>query len=311
MNCPNCNQIVEDGAAFCGNCGHQLNVHAPDGKPVGSHIAQVLAHQHEEGATNFPGQTLATEGNVPNYAIATPSQHAGETKAVLAVVAGIAGIIGALFAPLMGIVLGVLGLIFGTLSFNSMHRRLSTVGIIFASLAVITSLGMWVYIINKQHTPQSISSSKAIDAVQAADVNTPCYATGFIETLNVSNTKNSCDMNAYNGQTLESSTKAYKVYSSQIAAVDLEAFNEFAKKAVQKDISTNLAGFTVESEGLTNFAGSPAYIAKTVDKSTGVAVTEAVVMHQVQAGSNIFVLVQASSKGGADMSTLEAQWQWK
>jgi hypothetical protein len=88
-------------------------------------------------------------------------------------------------------------------------------------------------------------------------------------------------------------------------------FNDFAKRAIEKDVAANLSNFTIESEQITQFAGSPAFVVKTVDKTSGVAVTEALVLHQVQAGANIFVLVQASSKGVADMSTLEAQWQWR
>lgn len=117
-------------------------------------------------------------------------------------------------------------------------------------------------------------------------------------------------MNAFNGPSLEASTKAYKVYASQISTVNQETFNTFAKQAVQKDVASNLPGFTINKEQFTSFAGSPAYIVQTSDKQN-VMVTEAVVLRQTRAGANIFVLVQASTKGQADLSTLEAQWRWR
>jgi hypothetical protein len=310
MNCPNCSQLIEDSAAFCGNCGQAIDVHAPEGKVTGSHIAEVLAHQPDSGTRGMHPE-MAIAGYVPSYAIAAPVQHVGETKAVLSLLLGIVGILGALFVALVGLSLGVAGLALGTMSRNTAHRRISTLGIIFSTIAIIASLGVWAYAIHRQSDLANKTPVKTVNAVAAADLVTPCYAAGFIDTLNVTHAKNSCDMNAFNGRSLEASTKAYKVYSSQIAGMNPNIFNDFAKKAIEKDIAVNLSNFNIESELITQFAGSPAYIVKTVDKSTGVAVTEAMVLHQVQAGANIFVLVQASSKGSADMSTLEAQWQWR
>ena len=303
MNCPNCSQIVEDDAAFCGNCGHQLAAHAPDNKPVGSHIASVLAHEPHSGTRDFQNAT-------PNYAIATPLQHAGEAQAVLSVLLGVLGILGAFFAALVGLTMGIIGLILGTLARNSVHRRISTAGIVMSSLAVVVSLGVWSFVIHKQANLANAEPKKPVNAIAASDVDTPCYATGFIETLNVSKEKNSCNMNAFNGASLESSTKAYKVYANQIATVNNETFNTYAKQAVQKDVAASLPGFNIDKEEFTNFAGSPAYIVYASD-SRGVKVAEAVVLRQTRAGANLFVLVQASTKGVSDLSTLEAQWRWR
>lgn len=311
MNCKNCREPIEDGAAFCGNCGVALDVHAPSGKPVGSHIAQVLANEPTSGTRDFEPYSTTVAGSAPMYAIATPLQHIGETRAVLSLLLGIVGIVGALFIAVVGLVLGIAGLVLGTMSRNTPHRRLSTLGILFSSLAIVVSLGVWAYAIHKQSTASDSIVSKSQNSVASADLTTPCYSTGFIDTLNVANSKNSCNMAAYNGPSLEASTKAYKVYANQMPTVNQEVFNDFAKKALQKDVAASLPGFSIDHEEYTQFAGSPAYIVKTSDKSTGVSVTEAIVLHQVRAGANVFVLVQASTKGGADMSTLEAQWRWK
>lgn len=302
MNCPNCSQIVEEGAAFCGNCGHKLAAHAPSGKPISSHIASVLAHEPKSGIGEYH--------NTPSYAIATPMHHVGEAQAVLSVLLGVLGIVGAFFAALVGLIMGIAGLVLGTLARNSLHRRTSTAGIIVSSLAIVVSLGVWSFVMHRQNNMATAEPQKRSAAVAAAEVVTPCYATGFIETLNVTKPKDGCNMNAFNGHTLESSTKAYKVYANQIPTVNDKTFSAFAKQAVHKDVEINLPGFNIDKAQFTNFAGSPAYVVHTSDKR-GVVVTEAVVLRQTKAGANIFVLVQASSKGQADLSTLEAQWRWR
>jgi len=297
MNCPNCDEIVEDGAAFCGNCGEPLAAHAPDGKPVGPHIAQVL-HNHPDTA-------------VPDYAVTKPMQHHGETKAVLSLLLGVVGIIGAAFLALVGLVLGIAGLVLGTMSRNSVQKRFSTLGIVFSSIAIVASLGAWTYVIKQKSTDQSLAVANSADTIAASTLSTPCYSTGFIDTLNVNNKKDSCDMQAFNGTSIEESTRAFKVYANQIATVNPEVFNQFAKKAVEKDVATNLPEFEIVNAKYAQFAGSPAYIVNLKNKSTGVTVTEAVVLRQVQAGANVFVLVYASGSGTGDLSTLEAQWRWK
>src|SRR3712207_3139273 len=98
MNCPNCHQQIEAGAAFCGNCGHALG-------PQVSTVQQPVT----------PVQPLAAmPGTIPTYARANPVTQAEETKALLAVLCGVVGIVGALFMALIGLVLGIIGLIFGT-----------------------------------------------------------------------------------------------------------------------------------------------------------------------------------------------------
>lgn len=297
MNCPNCDEIVEDGAAFCGNCGQALTTQAPSGKPVGPHIAQVI-HNHSAQA-------------IPDYAVTKPLQHHGETKAVLSLLLGVVGIIGAAFLAVVGLVLGIAGLVLGTMSRNSVQKRFSTLGIVFSSIAIIASLGAWTYVIKHKSNDQQLAVANSADTVAASTLSTPCYSTGFIDTLNVSNKKDSCDMQAFNGTSIEQSTRAFKVYANQIASVKPEVFNEFAKKAIEKDIATNLPDFDVQSAKYTQFAGSPAYVVSVKNKTSGVTVTEAIVLRQVQAGANVFVLVYASGNGSGDMSTMEAQWQWK
>ena len=335
MDCPNCHEPVETGAAFCGNCGQALTAPAPavtpptvvssaPNQPPPSPIAQVIQNQPPAlpaaPPPNGPLVAAAVTGHpaaaVPSYALATPRQHAGETKALLALLFGLAGIVGALFMAALGLVLGVTGIIMGTMSRSSTKRRLSTAGLIFSSLAVLAGLAVWTYAIKRdsklaQAAPSTPSHNLTATPVSASSLSTPCYSTGFVDKLNVSNAANSCDMSAFNGPTLEKSTNAYKVYADTSQAADAQNFTSIVKPALEKDVHDNLPGFTIDSERAAQFAGSPAYIVSTSNTSQHVAVTEAAVLHQVGAGDNVFILVHAVNGSTADLSTLEAQWQWK
>ena len=308
MTCPNCQQATEDSAAFCGNCGQAL-----------SPIAQVMNNQQSAPDNTQPlSGSLAPAGvaaSVPNYALAKPGQHTGETKALLALIFGIAGIAGALFIALIGLVLGVAGLIMGTMSRVGPRRGLSTAGLVFSSLAILASLGVWTYAV--RHNPQFAQNSTSAapgavaPAVAASDVSTPCYSAGFVNQLNVSNGADSCDMNAFNGSNLNSSTEAYKVYAYTAKTINAKDYASIFKPALEKDVATNLPGFSVDTETSGSFAGSPAYIVNSSDKAQGVAVVEAAVLHSAGPGENVFVMAHVVNGQSADLTTLEAQWQWK
>lgn len=325
MDCPNCHQPIEAGAAFCGNCGQPLQAGqqqvvspppAPPPAPL-SPIAQVISNPSPAPQAQIGTPVVAGGGvaaGVPGYALANPARHAGETKALLSLVFGIAGIVGALFVAILGLALGITGIIMGTMSRSSGKRGLSTAGLVFSSLAILAGLAVWTYAI--KHDPrlsQNAPANHSITApsVASAQVSTPCYSAGFVDKLNISSASDSCDMKAFNGTTIESSTNAYKVYADTSQIVSADNYASLFKSAIEKDVKENLPGFTTDSETVTQFAGSPAYVVQTSDKVHGVAIVEAAVWHQVKAGDNIFILVHALNGRSADLNTLEAQWQWK
>jgi hypothetical protein len=295
MNCQNCKEVIEPGAAFCGNCGQPFQPAAVPFTPV---------------------QAVALAAGVPSYALATPSQHTGENKALLALLFGIAGIVGGLFMALIGLALGISGIVMGTLSRSSTKRGLSTAGLAMSSLAIVASLGVWTYAIkhdpaSQKGTSKTTAHSINAPAVSASSLSTPCYSTGFVDKLNVSNASGSCDMNAFNGTTLDNSTNAYKVYADQSPIANAKNFTSLVKPALEKDVKNNLPGFAVDSEQVAEFAGSPAYIVSTSNNAQGIALVEAAVLRQVNNGDNVFILVHAATGRTTDLSTLEAQWQWK
>ncbi len=313
MNCPNCHEVTEAGAAFCGNCGQPLELAAASTKTV-SEIAKILHNQAEIKNTHHGRLMTAGAGgmtsSLPSYAFTKPNQHFGEANALMSLLFGVAGVIGAVFMPVVGLSIAAAGIVLGTLSRHSTKRKLSTMGLIASSIAVLFSLGTWAY--NIKNDPKL--SHKAVSSsatVSKSTVSTPCYSVGFVDKLNVKNNSNSCDVIAFNGPSLDESTNAYKIYANQAQIVNAKEFINVAKQALEKDVKDSLPNFTIASEKVTMFAGSPAYAVYTINKTQGVTVVEQAVLHAAGNGQNIFVLVHATNDSNSDMSTLEAQWQWK
>lgn len=260
------------------------------------------------------GLSIAGHNAFPlSYATERPGQHSNN-KALLALLLGIAGTIGSLFMALIGLTLGILGLVMGTISRSGAKKSLSTAGLIVSSLAILASLAAWAYAAKQDPVLQLASRSMAHDitalAVAASSLSTPCYSVGFVDKLNISNDTGSCDMDAFNGSAIGSSTNAYKIYANQSTA-NSHDFVSIVKPAIEEDIRDNLPGFTINARRMSRFAGSPAYMVNAFDKASGVAVVEAAVLHRVGNGDNVFILVHAANSPTADLGTLEAQWQWK
>lgn len=274
MDCPNCQEPVEPAAKFCGNCGQPL-------KWSRSSVA------------------IAREA-----ALANPARL-GENQAVLSVLLGAAGLAGAAFMAVFGLGLGLAGLVLGSLSLSKAKHKLNVAGVILSALAVVAGLAVWTYAVNHDKTVQaSMAASRTAD-----NLSTACYSLGFANKLNVSQA--GCDMRAYNGPDLGNSTEAYKVYANQTSLQDAASFTRQAKQALEKDVKTSLAGYSIVSEGVGAFAGSPDYQVVATDKIHGVSVAEAAVYHPVKTGDNVFILVHAMAGQSANFTTLEAEWQWK
>ncbi len=244
---------------------------------------------------------------MPAYAHTTPAQHAGETKALLSVIFGVLGIIGGLFIAILGLGLGITGIVMGTLSRHS-KRTLSTVGIIVSCLAVLVGLAVWAYVM--VHDPKTASHELPGTSVATTTLSTPCYSTGFADKLNVSNAQDSCDMAAFNGDSMDTSSELYKVYANKTGLTSEAGFTAMAKAAIEKDVQTTLPGFTIDSEAAGRFSGSTAYIVEASSASKNITVIEAAVYHPVSTGDNVFILVHATSGSTTNLDNLESQWQW-
>ena len=326
MNCQKCHEIVEPGAAFCGNCGYPVQTQAAVPQPTPANTAQTeqvgqttqatdptvqlpVAAPPAPAAVGVPGAST-----VPNYALATPNQHVGETPALLAVIFGVIGIAGAGFLiPIIGLAFGIAGLCMGTVSRRKARRKLAIIGLILASLAIVAGLAALVW--NLEHdkssnqntqTGQNSTSSKA-----AAKLATPCYSFNLVDTYNVSNSSGSCDTTVFNGQSFSTSTNVYKVVATKSGTTDPGTFTALAKQAIDADVHDNLPGFTITTQGPSSFAGSLSYTVYASNKSQNTAVVETGVLHQTVNGYNVFDVLHAVNGSSINLQTMEAQWQWK
>lgn len=256
------------------------------------------------------GQTAA----LPAYAVANPAQQLSDTRSMLALVLGVAGIAGSIFIPVVGLMFGLLAAIAGTSARAVNRSGLKKAGLVFSALALLSGLAMWTY--NIQHDPRFNDKTvraapKGRGVSAASSLSTPCYSLNFVDQLNVDNKSGSCNLSAFNGASLETSTNAYKIYASKSNIADVNTFTTTAKAAIEKDVRDNMKGFTISSQQVGSFAGSPAYIVNVYDKQSNVAIVEAAVLRKVSNGYNVFVMIHANQGPEANVQILESQWQWK
>lgn len=289
MNCTNCHEPLEEDAAYCGNCGQSTK---------GTYAAL--------GATSLSHE-------VPAYALTLPAQHDGEMQALASVLLGAAGLAGAMLIPVIGLSLGLLGIVTGTTKRVYTKKTLRIAGLFLSSIAILAGLASWVHAVSKDPRYNSnVARSQASDpsVIVGADFATPCYSLNFVDELNIKKDSNSCNISAFNGTSLDTSTNAYKVYANDTVISNTNDFMNQAKPAVEKDVAQNMPGFKITDQKVSTFAGSPAYVVNVSDAAQKVSMVEAVVFHKVSNGKNVFVLIHANSGPSADLQIMESQWQW-
>jgi MFS family permease len=164
MICSKCGLEVDAGATFCGNCGQPVQQGAA--QPVAAQTAPVVAAAAPVATSTAapsaiaPSPALNPAPVAPTGAAPTPLQAApmpgpaygtpaaynrpGSGKAIAAFVLGIIGLI-AWLIPILGLALGVMALIFGTMTTKSGHRNLAITGIVLGSISILLALGAFVY----------------------------------------------------------------------------------------------------------------------------------------------------------------------
>jgi hypothetical protein len=286
MNCPRCSELVEPGAAFCGNCGQAVR-----GLPA------------------------------PGYELADKSRFRAEKRTMVGLLIAVLAIPGALI-PALGVAMAVIGLVLATTSRAVPKKLMSNVAICIAGLAILLSAGMFAYRIDQaEKTKKAAEASQAAEdeadiAVQAIEpivggvLDTPCYKLKVPSLKNVEQDGDSCNLRAYSGADLASSSEFLTIDTAWREGTTDAAFMEVAKQSATASLADNLKDFTVTSQGPGSFAGSPAYILDAKDDA-GSTVRLAMVSHQVTHGENVIVLVHGLEKGQADLSAVEQSWQWK
>lgn len=336
MNCPTCSQPIENGAAFCGNCGQTLAqapqptpapnpsqqpqptpvaavspVTQPQQNPASNQIAQVYNNQAAAPpAAPVVGTPLAASSNtaIPAYAVPAAADHT-ETKLILSVVCGVLGIVGSLFMPILGLGLGLTSVILATLCAHTHKKGLYITGLVLGSLSILTALAVWVYVIktNTQPVAQRSSTSSASGSRAVA---TPCYSFDFDSSYKVESSATSCDTTIYDGATLSESNDAYKVVSSSQTTINSSNLQDVAKNVLEADLKATLPSGSIVKSGSTTFAGSPAYSATIADAQG--AITESIVLQKTATNKTFFVVLHAAGNSkDANLKALEANWEWK
>lgn len=304
--CPNCNEPVEVGAAFCGNCGYKLTT-SPQPQAVTSSVYS--NGPATDPKSSYPNTFAAA--NMPAYAI--PLNHHKQHWGAMALALGILGIGASVLIPILGIGLGISGIVLVTLSYQLTHKRLRYASIAVSVLAILVGIGFWVNAVahdprlNLNNQPAATTNGTAKISVQ-----TPCYSLSFNTVLNVNNANGSCTLNAYNGTSLDDSSNVYKVMATATALTS-SSFTSFSKQAIESDFSKNLPNFVITKQASTTFAGSPAYYIQASDTSDNAAIIEETVLlidNVPSNGDNFFDIIHAINGTTVDLSAIEPGWQW-
>ncbi len=309
MNCPNCGEAVEAGAAFCGNCGQALTSRLPQALPTAA-----LTNNPVPGVALGTDLTAGAAATIPVYAVPLTSLQNAQMKATMSMVVAVLGIAGAILMPLIGLALGVIGIILATLSRRVVRHGLSTVGIVISVLAIVAGIGSWTLAVShdknlKHKVIARVNATNDAPAQATTGLITPCYSIKFRVKVNVENVNGSCDMNAFNGDSFNNSDDAYKIYATS-AVISPSAFTNLAKQAIEKDIKQSLPSFIITKEVAGQFAGSPAYFVTTSNQQN-VSLMEAAVLHTTANGANFFVFVHAVGSNSVNLNTLESGWNWE
>lgn len=251
---------------------------------------------------------------VPTYARPVIAQQKDHFKAAIAVVFGVLGIVSSLIMPFVGIVLSIAGVVTGTMSRRYLKRGLGMAGILISIVGIFVSMGTWAYAVSTSNRHQQLAKASAqktnaSPVLAANELSTPCYQVKFTDRLNIQNTNGSCNMNAFDGSSLDVSHSAYKVYATQ-SAVSPTAFAGLAKTALERDITQSMPNYKIVDQQSTIFSGSPAYVVRATN-SDGVSLLEAAVLHSGNNSANFYVIVHATIDGTASLHDLELGWQWQ
>lgn len=295
MNCPKCNQTVEAGATFCGNCGQPLLVAPAAAQPAAAPVASsTLA---APTAVQPPVPQLA-QAPVPQPVTAPVARPKGNGKAIVGLVIGVIAVPSALI-PLFGLPLGIIGLILGTTSRKVPKKILSTLAIVFSVLAIVGSFAAAAYNVQKGQsgsTNYNLSSSSN----DSAKITTPCYSVTVPATVSFGKS-NGCNYEyKQDGYSLVIGTSTVpSMVSSDIDTLAKGFKDGFTEK-----------GHSVLGDNKVRLAGSPAHKIS-LRTSNGVYGSTILAFHDSSQGPNVFSILYSDGGNNPDLSIIESSWQWR
>jgi hypothetical protein len=282
MQCPQCQQITPDDAAFCGNCGAPLTVGAAEQAGLDNSVAIAM-----------PAESVVTPRDKSRHAIA------GFVIALFGLAAWL--------VPVAGLVIGLLGLILGSIAFHSHRRVFARSGITLSVIVLAASLFMWVHSAQRLSgaaQAQDTNASSASDVLQT--VTTSCYSTKVPARMQLSGVEGSCTFQG--NDPLSGEQQAVKVLN--VPGLSAEGLANVAAADVRNVLKSVPKG-RLHDEHSTLFAGSVAYRATitTPDDSGGMI---DYVFHPTKAG-NLIIVTHSLMHMNADLDigTVEDNWSWQ
>lgn len=138
MNCPNCNQPIEEGTKFCTNCGTPIKQQTAEVKTeqtVEMKTEEVKTEQTAEAKTENPGWQTPEQ---PMPTMTPDTSYYEEPKKTTNGFA-IAGLIVSLVTPfsLISLALSIIGLVFAVKKWNSSGKGMAIAGIVISGIELI------------------------------------------------------------------------------------------------------------------------------------------------------------------------------
>lgn len=338
MTCPNCQHEVSPGAAFCGNCGFQLaqpgGQFAPapgvaPGQPTPQ--SSIISPSTQTPQSVPPGQSnplpaqqipqaqsFQSQPAVPYYdaggGVMTPyttqngaSEAPNNGKAIASFVMGVLGCVGWLI-PLIGVILGILALVFGTMSLKSPRRIFAIIGIVLAVPVIAVSIFFWVkaaehIIKTKSSSLSGLTTHSTASSLQT--VRSPCYTTKIPANLTLTQTASSCTFEA-------SSTTSGEEYVVKVLQAPTVSATNLADgaKADSANVVNAIPGGSITGQQATTFANSPAY-SFDLAATDGSAGTLDYIYDNTSQGNLVIILHAQRTGKDIDLATIEKNWSWQ
>lgn len=327
MFCPNCNQPVTPGATFCGNCGFALTPNAAQPQPMQPQ-AQVPLQPQPPMPPVAPGQPqpqppmpqpvmaqpqpqFQQQGfapqppmpAVPGTAGAAPTSSKRETEAGLALGLGILGCIAWLLMLVLGLIAGILAIVFGTMSIKSRRKGLAIAGIVLGVLAIAVSLFFWVKAAQNLEKTGSVTGTSDSSTMQT--ITTPCYTTKIPANLKITRNNNSCSLQAEDTVTRE----IYLVQVNNVSGLTAANASSLLPQGVESFLN-GYPGSSVINQNNSTFSSSPAYTTQFKDQN-GDYGTFDFVYHTTAQGNLIGVLHLVGGQQQYNLDTIENNWSWE
>lgn len=324
MNCAKCNQPLDQGVQFCGNCGQPTTppvvsaapvVPAPSASSVSSvatppqPLVAAPASQLVPGLSGLPIQPAIAQ--TPVMTAATPILAAGDHtaggKATAGLILGIMSMIAWLF-PLLGFPVAIIGLVMSILGRRSQHRGLAITGMVLSSIGLVLTLLLSFIAVMAEMKGDAL---KAPTGLEGKHIETACYIAdlpgGYVDDTQAS----SCTVNAVHSDGGSSFTLK-TVDAPNITDANL---NEAARLDVRL-VQSKIPGSTIKEEGSSTFAGYKAYQAVIEAGANGSAMIY-YVYHPQGYDINgkklkVFALIYDTVEAGYEpMEALKKGWQWR